>query len=196
MISSPNGGNQSKEEQMIQDMAVPTLHEALGSRESECGGYALTQPQRARRFSRDVSPFCALVVSSDEVLQQSLVETIAECGLRAFRAYTVGESRRILNRQGICLVVCDDRLIDGKYVDLLKVKGTSRPRAPVIVVSRTGDWPDYFQAMSAGAFDFLAYPPIPGELTRVVHLALEPRALGSFEDAETGHSQFWGGGKS
>jgi DNA-binding NtrC family response regulator len=101
-----------------------------------------------------------------------------------------------LNRQKIYLVVCDDRLIDDKYEDLVKATETSRAKAPVIVVSITGDWPDYFKAMSAGVFDFLTYPPIPGELPRVVHHALESLALRSFEDAETKHSEFLGGGAS
>jgi DNA-binding NtrC family response regulator len=142
---------------MIQNMAVPTIHEAPSSGESTRGGCVFTQPQRARRSPRKVGSLYALVVSSDEVVQQTLADTIAQCGLGAFRAFTVGESRRILKRQQICLVVCDDRLIDGKYEDLLNATETSQTKAPVIVVSLAGDWPDYFEAMSVGAFDFLAY---------------------------------------
>lgn len=169
---------------MIQSTVSPTIHEVPGGEESKCGGYVIAWPQRARRFSQKLGPLCGLAVSSDEAVQQCLAETIAQCGLVAFRAFTVGESKRILNRQEICLVVCDDRLIDGKYEDLVMATKTSRTRAPVIVVSLAGDWPDYFKAMSAGVFDFLAYPPIPGELPRVVHNALESRALRGVEDCQ------------
>jgi DNA-binding NtrC family response regulator len=189
------GEPQNKEEQMIQNMTMPTIHDAPGSEERQSDSYLFARPRRARRFSRKVVSLCALVVSSDEVVQQNLANIIAKCGLVVFRAFTVGESRRILNCQQICLVVCDDRLIDGKYEDLLKATETSRTKAPVIVVSLAGDWPDYFKAMSAGVFDFLAYPPIPGELPRVVHCALESRASETVQDAVTKHSEFLGEGE-
>jgi len=179
---------------MILYMAIPTIHESPGNEKSDRGGYVLMQSRRTRNFSQNMSPVCALVVSSDEVVQRSLAGTIAQCGLLVFRAFTVGESRRILNRWNICLVVCDDRLIDGNYEDLLKATETSRTKAPVIVLSLAGGWPEYFQAVSAGVFDFLAYPPIPGELPRVVRHALESHVLRSFEEAETKHSEYSEGG--
>lgn len=178
---------------MIQNMATTTIPEVPSSGEATCGGYAFTQPRSQRRVSRKMNPLCALVTSSDEAVQQSLAETIVQCGLIAFRAFTVGESKRIVSRREIRLVVCDDRLIDGKFEDLVKTTEASWTKAPVIVVSRAGDWPDYFKAMTAGVFDFLAYPPIPGELSRVVHYALQSPALQRFEEAETKHSEFWGG---
>jgi len=174
---------------MIQNTGFTTIHEGPGRGESNRGHYALTQLRRARSFSRNMSPLCALVVSSDEVVQQSLARTIAQCGVLVFRAFTVGESRRILNRWKICLVVCDDRLIDGNYEDLLKASEKSRTKAPVIVLSLAGDWPEYFHAVSAGVFDFLAYPPILGELPRVVRHALESHASRNFEKAEIKDSE-------
>jgi DNA-binding NtrC family response regulator len=179
---------------MTQNIANTTIHEGPGSGQSDRDGYVFTQPRHARRFSQSMSPLCALVVSSDEMVQQNLAVTIAQCGLLVFRAFTVGESKRILNRWKICLVVCDDRLIDGKYEDLLKATEISRTKAPVIVVSLAGDWPEYFQAVSAGVFDFLAYPPIPGELPRVVRHALQSQVLRSFEEAETKDSKYLAGG--
>jgi hypothetical protein len=44
-------------------------------------------------------------------------------------------------------VVCDDHLDDGKYEDIVKLVGRSEKRVPVIVVSRTGDWPEYLTSM-------------------------------------------------
>jgi DNA-binding response OmpR family regulator len=48
----------------------------------------------------------------------------------------------------------------------------------VIVMGRSyGDWGDYLEALSAGAYDYLAYPPYPGELEQAVAAALlESRA--------------------
>jgi DNA-binding NtrC family response regulator len=177
---------------MIEDITDSMPHEVPGGRESQSGSRALPQPRHARLFSRHVNRLCALVVSSDDAAQQSLAEMIDRCGLMPVRAYTLGESRRILNCQGIWLVICADRLIDGKYEDLLTA--TSRRRIPVIVVSLAGDWPDYFKAMSAGAFDFLAYPTIPGEIPRVVNNALESHALRNFGPVKTKYSDFLDGG--
>lgn len=146
----------------------------------------------AGRLPRKANLLCALVVSSDEKVQQDLADIVTRCGLIPFRAFTVGESRRILARQEIGLVVSDDRLIDGTYEDLLAAAKVTRTAPLVIVVSMTGDWPDYFRATSGGAFDFLAYPPIRGELARVIHHALEARNSRSCDDCR-GRSIVTGG---
>jgi DNA-binding NtrC family response regulator len=65
--------------------------------------------------------------------------------------------------------------IDGKYVDIVKLVGQSDTKVLVIVVSRTGEWPEYLTAIRAGAFDYLAYPPIPGELQRIIQNAFRER---------------------
>jgi DNA-binding NtrC family response regulator len=179
---------------MMENMAVTTIHEAPVGAELNCG-YVFAKPLRANRFPRRLNSPCALVVSTDEFVQQNLADTITQCGLFAFRAFTVGESKRILGRQEICLLVCDDRPIDGTYEDLLQAARASRTKPPVIVVSFSGGWPEYLKALDAGVFDFLAYPPIRGELPRTVHRALEGRALRSFNDADVAHSEFLAGGR-
>jgi DNA-binding NtrC family response regulator len=85
--------------------------------------------------------------------------------------------------QRVCLVVCDDRLIDGKYEDILNETVRLLLKTPLIVVSPTGDWRDYLKAIGAGAFDYLAYPPIPGDLPRSISNALTLRTDGGFQDA-------------
>jgi DNA-binding NtrC family response regulator len=77
----------------------------------------------------------------------------------------------------ISIVVCDDRLDDGKYEDILKLVVRSETKAPVIVVSQTGDWPEYLTAMCGGAFDFLAYPPVAGDLRQTIQNVLRVRQL-------------------
>jgi len=42
-------------------------------------------------------------------------------------------------------------------------------------ISRTGDWPEYLAAIRSGAFDYLAYPPAPGELQRIIRNAFLER---------------------
>jgi hypothetical protein len=48
-------------------------------------------------------------------------------------------------------------------------------KGPVIVVSRTGYWPEYYAAIRSGVFDDLPYPPIHGELQQVIRNAFLER---------------------
>ena len=61
----------------------------------------------------------------------------------------------VLAGQEIFVVVCNDRLDDGKYEDIVKLVVRCETKVPVIVVSRTGDWAEYLTAMCGGAFDYL-----------------------------------------
>src|SRR5487761_111328 len=108
--------------------------------------FEFTFPRRARPRSAQLNFRNGLVVSSDEEVLQKLAEIMRQCGLAPFLAFTAGESRRILDRHEVWLVLCDDRLIDGNYEDILSATEGSQPKTPVIVVSRTGDWPDYLKA--------------------------------------------------
>jgi DNA-binding NtrC family response regulator len=112
-----------------------------------------------------------LVVSSDEEVRRKLGEILRQCGLAAVFASTVSESGMVLAGNEVFVVLCDDCLPDGKYVDIVKLVGRSDSKVQVVVVSRTGEWPEYLTAIHAGAFDYLAYPPVPWELRRIVQNA-------------------------
>ena len=117
-----------------------------------------------------------LVVSSEEEVRRKLGEILRQCGLAAVFASTVSESGMVLAGNEVFVVLCDDCLPDGKYVDIVKLVGQSDTKVLVVVVSRTGEWPEYLAAIHAGAFDYVAYPPIPGELQRIIQNAV--RACG------------------
>ena len=127
---------------------------------------ALTQPLPGRSEKS-----AALAVSSDVLVLREIAGAIRQCGLAVLVGFTVRQSRRILESQNVSLVVCDDRLIDGKYQDIIEA-AKLQSKTPVIVVSPTADWPDYLKAIRAGAFDYIAYPPIDGDLPRTIRNAL------------------------
>jgi DNA-binding NtrC family response regulator len=154
------------------------------------GNLDATYLKRARSRFGNLNYPKGLVASSDKAVLQKLAKIIGECGLATFIAFGVGESIRILDREKICLVLCDDILIDGNYEDILNAAERSRTKAPVIVFSSTGDWPDYFKALRAGAFDYMAYPPFLGELPRVICNALASRTAGTVEGTATKISNF------
>ena len=147
-----------------------------------------TLPRRTRPRSSNLDNPKGLVVSSDEGVLRKFAKIMGQCGLAAFLASGVSESIRILNHEKICLVLCEDRMTDGNYKDILHAAENSRSKAPVIVFSPTGDWPDYFKAIRAGAFDYMAYPPFLGELPRVIHDALASQLPSTVEGNATGIS--------
>ncbi|MGA7626631.1 MAG: hypothetical protein WCA91_23945 [Candidatus Acidiferrales bacterium] len=155
----------------------------MGNEENSSVDFTLPLGEHPRSEGSN-SP-AALVASSDENVLQGVAEIVLQCGLATFLAFTVEESRRILEKQTVSLVVCDDRLVDGKYEDILSETAPSPLKTPVVVVSPTGDWPDYLKAINAGAFDYLAYPPIPGDLPRAIHDALMSRTASGFQDTKS-----------
>ena len=116
-----------------------------------------------------------LVVSSDEEVRRKLAEILGHGGLAPVLASTVAESRTALVRHEVCMILCDEFVVDGNYRTVVEVAERADTKVPVIVVSRTGDWPEYLAAIRSGAFDYVAYPPTPGELQRVIRNAFLER---------------------
>ena len=107
-----------------------------------------------------------LIVASDYNMRGHLGETLLLCGVAP--VFASSDAAYHLATSSISLVLCEHHLPDGAYADLLSLSRASASPPPVVVVSPTGDWPDYFEAIDRGAYDFLAYPLIPGELQRIV----------------------------
>jgi DNA-binding NtrC family response regulator len=131
----------------------------------ESGKSEVAYSDRARQVPN------GLVVSSDNEVRCRLAEILAYGGFAPILASTVAESRTALARHEVCMVVCDEFVVDGNYREVIEVVTHADNKVPVIVVSRTGNWPEYLAAIRSGVFDYLAYPPIPGELQRVIRNA-------------------------
>jgi len=160
---------------MIQGHVAKLARQLPEPGDGEGASSVATFPLRARlRYSKLSGPKC-LVASSNEKVLKKLAKILSQCGLATFLASGIEESRKVLVRERVFLVLCDDRLVDGDYEDILSASEWSTSKAPVIVFSSTGDWPDYLKAIRAGAFDYMAYPPFPEELRRVIGNALESR---------------------
>jgi DNA-binding NtrC family response regulator len=125
-----------------------------------------------RRKGATSNPPYGLVVSSDDEIRRQLAESLGECGLASMFSSTVEESRIAVAERQVFVVVCNEWLPDGSYLDIVKLTARSCTRIPLIVISRIGDWPEYLRAICAGAFDYVAYPPIRGEFRRVIRNAL------------------------
>jgi len=117
-----------------------------------------------------------LVVSSDDEVRRNLAGIVGLWGLEPVLCGTVAASRAALSRYPICLVVCEDRLADGSYHDLIEAVERTSSDAPVIVASRLADWSEYMSALRAGAFDYIALPPRRTEIERAITNALNERS--------------------
>lgn len=155
---------------------LPEIEEATVSHDSRTENAEQGECQLAfapcRRKGAASHPPNGLVVSSDGEVRQKLAESLGECGLGSILSSTVAESRIAMAGRDVFVVVCNEWLPDGSYVDIVKLVARSCASIPLIVISRIGDWPEYFRALDRGAFDYLAYPPIRGELQRAIQNAL------------------------
>ena len=127
-----------------------------------------------------------LVVTADYDMRGRLGEALLLCGIAPVFAASVADAAHHLATSPINVIVCEHRLPDGHYSELLSLARNSVTTPPVVVISSTGDWPDYFDAIDRGAYDFLAYPLIPGELQRIVSTYLKRNfdaapAVGAFD---------------
>jgi DNA-binding NtrC family response regulator len=170
---------------MVQPQEVILTDQLTEIGDGEGRGVDGTLPRRSRSRSSNLDCPKGLVASSDEEVLRKLAKIMGECGLATLLAFTVSDSIRILERDNICLVLCEDHLIDGNYEGLLNAAENSKSKAPVIVFSSTGDWPDYFDAIRAGAFDYMAYPPFLGDVPRVIRHALASRMPSIIEGTTT-----------
>jgi len=116
-----------------------------------------------------------LVVSSDDEVRRNLAGIVGLCGFEPVLCVTVADSRAVLTRYPICVVVCEEQLADGNYRDLVEAVKRTALDAPVIVVSRLADWNEYLNAVRGGAFDYIALPPRRAEIERTIKSALNER---------------------
>jgi DNA-binding NtrC family response regulator len=128
---------------------------------------AVRQCRKARS-----KPPNGLVVSSDDEVRGNLAESLRQCGLEPICVSTVAEGGIALAGNEVFIVLCNESLADGNYSDVVKLVVKCETKTPVVVLSRTGDWPEYLRAVVGGVFDYLAYPPIVGDLQRVILNAL------------------------
>ena len=70
------------------------------------------------------------------------------------------------------MVFCDEALLDGDFRRIIQQSSKSTARTPIIVVSGKDDWNSYINALKAGAFDWLTFPPKAGEIERIARRAL------------------------
>jgi DNA-binding NtrC family response regulator len=112
-----------------------------------------------------------LVASSQLENRRALIEVLEGLSADVTSSSSIEQASEVLAKQPIELVFCDDELPDGSYRDLLPGARHRQQGIRVVVITRTGEWEEYLEAMRLGAFDFIRGPMHPTDVELVVSRA-------------------------
>lgn len=113
-----------------------------------------------------------LIVSSDPHQCDTIRDIAAQLSVQAVACDSLSAARARIETQSFQSVLCSDDLPDCTLRTAVSVLSASTLGAPVIVLSHLADWDAYMKALAAGAFDYIACPPDPPELERILRVAL------------------------
>ena len=159
---------------LFKDTAT-VMHHSKKASQRESTKNEVMLPHCARPVPAMLNRLPGMIVSSEDRVRRRLAEILGQCGLTPIIASTVAESHMAMDRHKFSMVLCDECLADGDYRAVVEIVKHTETNPPVIVLSRNGDWPEYLAATRAGAYDYLPYPPVPTELSRVIRNAFLDR---------------------
>ena len=107
-----------------------------------------------------------LVVSDRLENRRALTRILDSLPVSVIASWTLAQAQKVLARQEVNIVFCDEILPDGTYRDLLSMRSFSKPC--VVVTAQTSEREDRHEAVVQGAFDVLRYPPEPTDVEFVV----------------------------
>jgi DNA-binding NtrC family response regulator len=134
----------------------------------------------------------ALLISSEAERSRELAQILLQCGVSSTICAGWAPARiRLMEPASLDLVVCEDRLHDGSFRDVLEFAKNAPVKLPVLVYSPSGDFAAYLEAMEAGAFDFMVPPYRVRELQAIFadvqrHVASEKKPVATVT-ANGGH---------
>lgn len=115
-------------------------------------------------------PWEVVVVSSDPESLNTIAGVLSRQGVNAICVSTLGQFTKMLRSRAIGLVLCDPRLSDGSYQDILATVGYSAtPKVVVMSAEMTVEERD--RAKRSGVFDIISTPCRPRCIEWIVVLA-------------------------
>jgi DNA-binding NtrC family response regulator len=97
-------------------------------------------------------------VSSDSDHIGILAAILKKQGLGCICTSTVSQYGDSLSKHSVGLAFCDPNLPDGDYRNVINASKYAGSKARVVVTSRLADWPEFHDAIRAGAFDVISKP--------------------------------------
>jgi DNA-binding NtrC family response regulator len=117
------------------------------------------------------SSISILVVGGEPTHEKWLVANISSFGLQPVSCGTFQRAAGLLRKNSFSIVFCDDVLPDGTFRMVMDYAARYGMPMPVIVTSRRDDWDLFLKALNVEAFDYIAFPPLPGEFERIMRSA-------------------------
>lgn len=105
----------------------------------------------------DANRLDVLIVSARPEHLKNLMRVLDASSSRVIVAVSLRQAKEALSLEPIGIVFCDEFLSDGSYRDLLSTH-VKPNELKLVLLLRSGDWPEYLEAMEQGAFDVLPSP--------------------------------------
>ena len=113
-----------------------------------------------------------LVASMDLEERRKFAHVLEAEGWDVTCAARVNDCRETLANRHVRMILCDFRLSDGTYRDVMQLVRSLEPKVPVVVMSRLADWDEYLDVLRHSAFDLIASPCEPTDLLLAVSRTL------------------------
>jgi DNA-binding NtrC family response regulator len=113
-----------------------------------------------------------LVASTDLEERRRFAKVLEAEGWDVTCAACVNDCRQTLSNRPVRMILCDFRLPDGTYRDVLQLVRSFEPKVPLVVMSRLADWDEYLDVLRHGAFDLIASHCEPTDLLLAISRTL------------------------
>jgi DNA-binding NtrC family response regulator len=113
-----------------------------------------------------------LLLCADPETRSEMAEWIKKSGANPLMPVGVKETRTVLAHNSVSVVFCEDQLVSKEFRGILSHKPSGISKVPLIVISRTGGWAEYLEALRFGAFEFIALPAEFNDVQAIVRRAL------------------------
>jgi DNA-binding NtrC family response regulator len=114
----------------------------------------------------------AIVACADPKIRQLLTSVLSEFRLHPVLPETLDDAKRLIIQEETAIAFVQPRFSDGTFLEVLGVAECPKSPVPVIVCSEFYDMNIHIEAMSMGAFDYLAFPFRREEVAWVVNHAI------------------------
>ena len=112
-----------------------------------------------------------LAIGHSEKYQTSLLDIFNHSKWNLQFAQSLREARPLISQNQISVILCQHKLTDGKWVDVLDEIHQAGDRPRLIVASENADESLWAEVLNLGGYDVLEMPFQPQEVTRVLSLA-------------------------
>lgn len=126
-----------------------------------------------------------LVVDDDSSFCIMLKTFLTKKGHSVSEAFSVSEALKVFGTDEFDIVLSDYRLPDGSGLDILRQVKELRPEAGVILMTGYADIRMAVKTIKLGAFDYVAKPINPDEITLTIQNLLTLKSTGTKEKTKT-----------